>query len=91
MVEITVGCGIEVAHLVMVAMWSVRTLLYMLEADRGNTWLSPLPSMVTLGSITIARGVIGGWGAERVSTSSRTLTKLLMVSRIFLTLYGKEA
>jgi hypothetical protein len=29
--------GTEVAHLVMVAMWSVRTLLWRSEADWGDT------------------------------------------------------
>jgi hypothetical protein len=80
----------EVAHLVMVAMQSVRTLLWMLQADWGDTWSSPLLSVVTLGSITVTGGVGGGGAGERfsISVSSRTLTRLLMVSRIFSTLYG---
>ena len=81
----------EVAHLVIIVMWSIRTLLWMLEADEGDTWSSPLLSVVTLGSMTIARGVMGVGAAERVSVSSRTLTKLLMVLRIFLMLYREGA
>ena len=76
----------EVAHLVIIVMWSIRTLLWMLEADEGDTWSSPLLSVVTLGSMTIAEGVMGVGVAERVSVSLRTLTKLLIVLRIFLML-----
>jgi hypothetical protein len=80
------GLGVTaLAHLVMDAMWSVRTLLWRSEADWGDSWSSPLPSVVTLGSITVAGGVGGGGGGARlmVSASSKILTKLLMVSRIF--------
>ena len=49
--------------------------------------------MVTLGSITVA-GVGAGAGVvglmERVRVSSRTLTRLLIVSRTFSMLYGVE-
>jgi hypothetical protein len=84
------GRDTEAAHLVMVAIWSVRTLLWSSLADWGDTWSSPLPSVVTLGSITVAGGVGGGGAGERlsISVSSRTLTRLLMVSRIFSMLYG---
>jgi hypothetical protein len=47
--------------------------------------------MVALGSITVTGGVRGRGGAgERfsVSISSRTLIRLLIVLRIFSTLYG---
>ena len=62
----------------------------MSQADWGDTWSSPLLSVVALGSITVAGGVGGGRAGERfnVSVSSRTLTRLLIVSRIFSTLYG---
>ena len=86
MAEMAARHNIEVAHLVIVVMWSIRTLLWMSEADGGDTWSSPLLSVVTLGSMTIAGGVMGVGVAERVSVSSRTLTKLLMVLRIFLML-----
>jgi len=76
------------AHLVMDVMRSVRTLLWSSEADWGNTRSSPLPSMVALGSITVRGGVGGEGGGARliVSISSKILTRLLMVSRIFSTL-----
>ena len=45
--------GTEVAHWVMAAMQSVRTLLWRLLADWGDTRSSPLPSVVTLGSIAV--------------------------------------
>ena len=43
--------------------------------------------MVTLGVVTVAEMGVGLWGVwtERVSVSSRTRTKLLIVSRIFST------
>ena len=81
--------GTEAAHLAMVAIRSVRTLLWRSVANWGDTWSSPLPSMVALGSITVARVGGGGGvvvGAERVSVSSRTLTRWLMVLRTFSTL-----
>ena len=76
------------AHLVMDCMRSVRTLLWSSEADWGDTWSSPLLSVVTLGSITVAGGVGGGGGGSRftMSVSSRILTKLLIVSSILSTL-----
>jgi hypothetical protein len=85
------GWDMEAAHLVMVAIRSTRTLLWILLADWGDTWSSPLLSVVTLGSITVAGGVGGEGGAGgrfSIRVSSRTLTRLLMVSRIFLTLHG---
>jgi hypothetical protein len=83
------GVGVtDLAHLVMDCMRSVRTLLWMSEADWGDTWSSPLPSVVALGSITVAGGVGGeGEGARlMVSVSSKILTRLLIVSSIFSTL-----
>jgi hypothetical protein len=76
------------AHLVMDCMRSVRTLLWSSEADWGDTWSSPLLSVVTLGSITVAGGVGGVGGGTRVtvSMSSRILTRLLIVLSILLTL-----
>jgi hypothetical protein len=50
--------------------------------------------MVALGSITAAGAGAGGGmvgGMERVSVSSRTLIRLLMVLRTFSTLYGDGA
>jgi len=73
---------------VMAAMQSrlVRTLLWGVEANWGNTGSSPLLSVVTLGSVTVAMvGEDGEAMMGRVSTSSRTLTRLLMVLRILLT------
>ena len=75
----------------MAAMRSVRTLLWRSLADWGDTRSSPLPSVVALGSVTVAGGSLVGEGAgERVTVmvSSRTRTRLLIVSRIFSTLYG---
>jgi hypothetical protein len=83
------GLGVTaLAHLVMDAMRSVRALLCSSEADWGNTWSSPLPSVVALGSITVAGGAGGEGGGARlmVSVSSKILTRLLMVSSILLTL-----
>jgi hypothetical protein len=83
-VEVEVGVT-ALAHLVMDAIRSVRTLLWSSEADWGDTWSSPLPSVVALGSITVAGGVGGVEGGARlmVSVSSKILTRLLMVSSIF--------
>jgi hypothetical protein len=81
------GQDTKVAHWVMAAIQSVRTLLWISLADWGDTGSSPLPSVVTLGSITVMEGGgVGGRGTgERfsISMSLRTLTRLLMVSRIF--------
>jgi hypothetical protein len=78
----------DLAHVVMDCMRSVRTLLCMSEADWGDTWSSPLPSVVALGSITVAGGVggRGGGAGVTVSASSRILTRLLIVSSILSTL-----
>jgi hypothetical protein len=76
----------------MAAMQSVRTLLWRSLADWGNTRSSPLPSMVALGSMTVAGVSLVGKGAgERVTVmvSLRTRTRLLMVLRIFLTVFGE--
>ena len=78
--------GTEVAHWIMAAMQSVRTLLWRSLADWGDTRSSPLLSMVALGSITVAGVAFVGRGAgERVTVmvSLRIWTRLLMVSRIF--------
>jgi len=73
-------------------MQSVRTLLWSSEADWGDTRSSPLLSVVTLESMTVAvgGGVRGRGAGERfsISVSLRTLTRLFMVSRIFSTLKG---
>jgi hypothetical protein len=84
--------GTEAAHWVMAAMRSVRTLLWRSLADWGDTRSSPLPSVVALGSITVAEGSFTGEEVgERVTVmvSSRTHTRLLMVSRIFSTVFGE--
>jgi hypothetical protein len=84
--------GTVAAYWVMVAMRSVRTLLWRSLADWGDTRSSPLPSVVALGSMTVAGGSLVGEGAgERVTVmvSSRTRTRLLMVSRIFSTVFGE--
>ena len=84
--------GTVVAHWVMVAMRSVRTLLWRSLADWGDTRSSPLPSVVALGSITVAGvSLVGEEAGERVTVmvSSRTRTRLLMVSRIFSTVFGE--
>jgi len=70
----------------------VRTLLWRSLADWGNTRSSPLPSVVALGSMTVAGVSLVGEGAgERVTVmvSSRTHTRLLMVLRIFSTVFGE--
>jgi hypothetical protein len=70
----------KAAHLVMPAMRSMRTWLWMSEASWGDTW-----------AVLVTRGRGGGYagvGRDRVSVSSSTLTKLLMVSRTSLMLNG---
>jgi hypothetical protein len=84
--------GTVAAHWVMVAMRSVRTLLWSSLADWGDTRSSPPPSVVALGGITVAEvSLVEGGGGERVTVmvSSRTRTRLLIVSRIFSTVFGE--
>jgi hypothetical protein len=76
------------AHQVMDAIRSVRARAYSSEACWGATFEADLPSgMVALGVVTVAGVGVGLWGAwaESVSVSSRTLTRLLIVLRIFST------
>ena len=74
------------AHQVMDTIWSVRALACSSEACWGAAIEVDLPSgMVALGVVLVAGVGMGLWGAgtERVSVSSSTLTRLLIVSRIF--------
>jgi hypothetical protein len=76
------------AHQVMDTIWSVRALACSSEACWGAAIEVDLPSgMVALGVVLVAGVGIGLWGAgtERVSVSSSTLTRLLIVLRIFST------
>jgi hypothetical protein len=76
------------AHRVMDTIQSVRALACSSEACWGATIEADLPmGMVALGVDSVA-GVgwrLWGAGTERVSVSSRTLTRLLIVLRIFST------
>jgi hypothetical protein len=76
------------AHRVMDAIRSVRARVCSSEACWGAAIDADLPlGMVALGVVTVAGMGLGLWGAgtERVSVSSRTLTRLLIVLRIFST------
>ena len=86
------GWHVAAAHCVMTAMRSMRALLLKSVISWGDTWSSPVPSVVALGTITAGGGKWGEeWGTARESVSSKSRTKELIVSRTFPTSIGVVA